>query len=81
MEVSFFCIIFVVLKENDKIMERKSLYKVTIYNGDRTTIHLIAKTKLDASVKYGEYVKEHYHKDFIDEFQDFEIEFVDYVYE
>ena len=62
-------------------MEKKSLYKVTIYNGDRTTIHVIAKNKLDASFKYGEYVKDNYHKDFLDEFQDFEIEFVDYVYE
>lgn len=62
-------------------MEKKSLYRVTIYNDDRTTIHFIAKSKLDASVKYGEWVKENYAKDFIDEFQDFEIKFVDYVYE
>ena len=62
-------------------MTKKNLYKVTIFNGDRTTIHILAKNKLDASFKYGEWVKEHYEKDFIDEFQDFEIEFVDYVYE
>ena len=62
-------------------MQRKSLFKVTIYNDDRTTVHVIAKHKLDASVKYGEYIKEHYAEGFIDEYQDFEIDFVDYVYE
>ena len=62
-------------------MERKSLYKVTIYNGDRTTIYVIGKNKLDATFKYNEYMKKNYHKGFLDEEQDFEIEFVDYVYE
>ena len=62
-------------------MEKKSLFKATIYNEDRTTIHIIAKGTLDASVKYGKYVEENYSKGFIDEFQDFEIDFVDYVYE
>ncbi len=62
-------------------MERKSLYKVTIYNADRTTIYVIAKNKLDATFKYQQYMKDHYHKDFMDENQDFEIDFEDYVYE
>jgi len=81
LEVSFFSIIFVIPKENNRIMEKKNLYKVTIYNSDRTTIFVIAKNKLDASFKYGDYVKENRVEDFIDEFQDFEIDFVDYVYE
>lgn len=62
-------------------MERKSLYKVTIYNEDRTSIHVIAKNKLDATFKYNEFMKQNYSKGFIDENQDFEIEFVDYAYE
>lgn len=62
-------------------MERKSLFKVTIYNGDRTSIHIIAKNKLDATFKYNEFMKQNYSKGFIDENQDFEIEFVDYAYE
>lgn len=62
-------------------MERKSLYKVTIYNGDRTSIHIIAKNKLDATFKYNEFIKQNYSEGFLDENQDFEIEFVDYAYE
>lgn len=62
-------------------MERKSLFKVTIYNEDRTSIHVIAKNKLDATFKYNEFMKQHYSKGFLDENQDFEIEFVDYAYE
>ena len=62
-------------------MERKSLYKVTVYNADRTTIYVIAKNKLDATFKYQQYMKDNYLKDFMDENQDFEIEFEDYVYE
>ena len=62
-------------------MNRKSIWKVTIYNDDRTTIYVIADNKLRASNKYEEYLKEHYSKGFIDETIDFTIEFFNYVYE
>lgn len=62
-------------------MERKNLYKVTIYNDDSTTIHFVAKNKLDATFKYSDWVKKNNSPGFIDENKEFEIEFVDYVYE
>jgi len=62
-------------------MQTKSLYKVVIYNKDRTTIYIVAKSKLDAHCKYSDYIKENYSKDFIDEYQDYILEFIHYIYE
>lgn len=67
--------IFVVEKVKQYVMKKKSIYKIHIYNDDGTTIYVIATTKLDASFKYAEWVKEQ-GKDYdVDETTDFEIEF------
>lgn len=62
-------------------MERKSLFKVTIYNEDRTSIHFIANNKIDATGKYQKWIHDHFYRGLYDEDQDFELVFVDYVYE
>lgn len=62
-------------------MNKKSIWKIIIYNDDRTTIYVIADNKLQAIKKYETYVDEHYYRDFIDETMDFDVEFVDYAYE
>lgn len=61
-------------------MDRKNLYKITIYNDDRTSVYIIAQNKLDAVHKYSDWVKNNYLEGFIDENQDFVVEFIDYVY-
>ena len=61
-------------------MDKKNLYKITIYNEDRTSIFIIAQNKLDAVHKYSDWVKNNYSEGFIDENQDFEVDFIDYVY-
>lgn len=62
-------------------MIKKSIYKITIYNNDKTTIYIVADNKLKANNIYEEFVKEHYKEGFIDEYQDFKIEFYTYAYE
>ena len=61
-------------------MDKKNLYKITIYNEDRTSILIVAQNKLDAVYKYSDWVKNNYSEGFIDENQDFEVDFIDYVY-
>ena len=61
-------------------MDRTNLYKITIYNDDRTSVYIIAQNKLDAVHKYSDWVKNNYLEGFIDENQDFEVDFIDYVY-
>lgn len=61
-------------------MKRKSIYKVKIYNADYTTIFFLADNKLDAIHLYEKYMEEKYSKDFMDENQDFDVEFVDFAY-
>lgn len=61
-------------------MDRTNLYKITIYNDDRTSVYIIAQNKLDAVHKYSDWVKNNYLEGFIDENQDFVVEFIDYVY-
>ena len=61
-------------------MDRKNLYKITIYNENRTSIYIIAQNKLDAVRKYSDWVKNNYSEGFIDENQDFEVDFIGYVY-
>ena len=61
-------------------MDKKNLYKITIYNEDRTSILIVAQNKIDAVHKYSDWVKNNYSKGFIDENQDFEVDFIDYVY-
>lgn len=59
-------------------MEEKLIWKVTVYNEDRTILYFIAKSKLDASCKYREYVLKVYgdgKTGFISQYDDFEIEF------
>ena len=62
-------------------MEKKSIYKVRIYNADATAIHFVAKSKMDAMYKYAEWLKENGEEGWIDETSDFDIEFQDYAYE
>lgn len=61
-------------------MDKKNLYKITIYNDDRTSILIVAQNKIDAVHKYSDWVKNNYSEGFIDENQDFEVDFIDYVY-
>lgn len=61
-------------------MDKKNLYKITIYNEDRTSILIVAQNKLDAVYKYSDWVKNNFSEGFIDENQDFEVDFIDYVY-
>ena len=61
-------------------MDRTNLYKITIYNENRTSVYIIAQNKLDAVHKYSDWVKNNYLEEFIDENQDFEVDFIDYVY-
>ena len=61
-------------------MKKKCVYKVTVCNGDRTTIWFLADTQLEAIHMYEQYMKENYAKDFLDENQNFYVEFVNYVY-
>ena len=61
-------------------MDRTNLYKITIYNENRTSIYIIAQNKIDAVHKYSDWVKNNYSEGFIDENQDFEVDFIDYVY-
>lgn len=61
-------------------MDRRNLYKITIYNDDRTSIYIVAQNKIDAVHKYSDWVKNNYLEGFIDENQDFVVEFIDYVY-
>ena len=62
-------------------MDRTNLYKITIYNENRTSVYIIAQNKLDAVHKYSDWVKNNYLEEFIDENQDFEVDFIGYVYE
>ena len=65
-------------------MEKKLVYKVTVENEDETILHFIAKSKLDASFKYREYVLEKYGegKDgLISQYDDFYIELECMAYE
>ena len=57
-------------------MVRKNLFKVTIFNDDRTTFYIIAYNKLNATFKYAEWLKKNGKI-----ITDFDIEFEDYVYE
>ena len=61
-------------------MDRTNLYKITIYNENRTSVYIIAQNKLDAVHKYSDWVKSNYSEGFIDESQDFEVDFIGYVY-
>ena len=61
-------------------MDKKNIYKITIYNEDRTSILIVAQNKIDAVHKYSDWVKNNYSEGFIDENQDFEVDFIDYVY-
>ena len=61
-------------------MDRTNLYKITIYNENRTSIYIIAQNKIDAVHKYSDWIKNNYSEGFIDENQDFEVDFIDYVY-
>ena len=61
-------------------MDKKNLYKITIYNDDRTSILIVAQNKIDAVHKYSDWVKNNYSEGFIDKNQDFEVDFIDYVY-
>ena len=61
-------------------MDRTNLYKITIYNENRTSIYIIAQNKLDAVHKYSDWIKSNYAEGFIDENQDFEVDFIGYVY-
>lgn len=62
-------------------MDRTNLYKITIYNENRTSIYIIAQNKIDAVHKYSDWIKSNYSEGFIDENQDFEADFIGYVYE
>lgn len=62
-------------------MVRKNLFKVTIFNDDRTTIYIIADSKLDATFKYAEWLKKLGKTYKAEETTDFDIEFEDYVHE
>lgn len=61
-------------------MDRTNLYKITIYNENRTSVYIIAQNKIDAVHKYSDWVKNNYLEGFIDENQDFEVDFIGYVY-
>ena len=62
-------------------MVRKNLFKVTIFNDDRTTFYIIAYNKLNATFKYAEWLKKNGKIYGAEEITDFDIEFEDYVYE
>ena len=62
-------------------MTRKSIYEITIRNDDATTLQFIAKSKLDASFKYADWLEENGTQYGVDETTDFEIEFSSYAYE
>ena len=61
-------------------MDRTNLYKITIYNENRTSVYIIAQNKIDAVHKYSDWIKNNYSEGFIDEIQDFEVDFIGYVY-
>ena len=61
-------------------MDRTNLYKITIYNENRTSVYIVAQNKIDAVHKYSDWVKNNYSEGFIDENQDFEVDFIGYVY-
>ena len=61
-------------------MDRTNLYKITIYNENRTSIYIVAQNKIDAVHKYSDWVKNNYSEEYIDENQDFEVDCIGYVY-
>lgn len=62
-------------------MKKVEIYQVSIHNPDRTTIYVVAKNKMDAMYKYGEWMKENGEEGWIDETTDFDIESVHHAYE
>ena len=62
-------------------MEKKSIWKINVQNRDRTTIHIIATSKLDAISKYSDWIKEQNNEDFVSVETNFDINFVAYAYE
>ena len=61
-------------------MDRTNLYQLTIYHANRTSSYIIGQNKLDAVHKYSDCVKNNYSEGVIDENQDFEVDFIGYVY-
>lgn len=62
-------------------MKKVEIYQVSIHNPDRTTIYVVAKNKMEATYKYGEWLKENGEEGWIDETTDFDIESVQHAYE
>lgn len=62
-------------------MKKVEIYQVSIHNPDRTTIYVVAKSKMEAMYKYAEWVKENGEEGWIDETTNFDIESVLQAYE
>lgn len=61
-------------------MKKEGIYKVTIYNEDRTPVYFAASNKHVAFEKYCKWVDEHFDKGYIDKDVDFDIEYEDDIY-
>ena len=62
-------------------MKEIAIYKVKIHNPDRTSICFVAKSKLDTTYRYADWVKEKGEMFGVNENTDFEIEFLTYAFE
>ena len=63
-------------------MKEIAIYRVKIHNPDRTSIcFFVAKSKLDTTYKYADWVKEKGEMLGVNENTDFEIEFLTYAFE